>query len=466
MTLRIEVPATRSQERDYVLGVLFGEFLGIPWERTVSDRANVRITLQAQSGEITMPDVLLSAPEEDWLTQASMPRRPLPVWDTAELDRKITLAAPTIPVIYGDERPRVHRDGERISLPIDIFGSAFFMLSRYEEMVTADRDEHDRFPARASVAFQEGFLDRPIVDEYVEILWAAMQAVWPGLKRKSRKSRTLVTCDVDSAIAFRGGWDEVVRCVGDDLLERRSPGLAARSVRSAWRVRRGDLAADPDWTGLEWIMEANENAGNRVAFYFIPEITNTRRDTPVSLDDPRIRKLLRTIHERGHEIGIHPGYDTYRSPERMTASVATLRRVLDEEGIHQSTIGGRQHFLRWETPTTARLWEENELDYDTTLSYADRPGFRCGTCREYPLYDLKRREPLRLRERPLILMECSVIARRHLGMGYSDEALACMIRYRDTCRRFGGDFTLLWHNSHLRSPKDKRFYRTLIGASE
>lgn len=113
--------------------------------------------------------------------------------------------------------------------------------------------------------------------------------------------------------------------------------------------------------------------------------------------------------------------------------------------------------------SVARLWDDNGLDYDSTLSYADRPGFRCGTCREYPLYDLHQHRPLRLRERPLIVMECSVIAERYLGLGYSDEALALMQRYRDVCHRFSGDFTLLWHNSHLGSEADRRFYGALVG---
>jgi len=162
-----------------------------------------------------------------------------------------------------------------------------------------------------------------------------------------------------------------------------------------------------------------------------------------------MRTLLREIHTRGHEIGIHPGYNTYQHPEAMFRSVATLRRVLDEEGIDQALLGGRQHYLRWKTPSTARLWDTNGLDYDSTLSFADRPGFRCGTCHEYRLYDLDQRCPLRLRERPVILMECSVIAERYMGLGYSDAALAMMQGYRHTCHRLKGDFTLLWHNSHL-----------------
>ena len=218
--------------------------------------------------------------------------------------------------------------------------------------------------------------------------------------------------------------------------------LAWRNLHGQWRARRGDHSLDPHRAGLAHIMDVNERAGRAVAFYFIPENPDPRLDNRVSLDDPRLR-ALREIHARGHEIGIHPGYQTYRHPEALARSVATLRRVLAEEGIDQPRLGGRQHFLRWETPTTARLWDDQGLDYDSTLSFADRPGFRCGTCREYPLYDLHQRRPLRLREPPLIVMECSVIAERYLGLGYSDQALALMQGYRDTCHRFGGDFTLL-----------------------
>ncbi|NCC35948.1 MAG: hypothetical protein EOM24_28615 [Chloroflexia bacterium] len=59
-------------------------------------------------------------------------------------------------------------------------------------------------------------------------------------------------------------------------------------------------------------------------------------------------------------------------------------------------------------------------------------------------------------------MECSVNAERNLGPGYSEAALAMMLGYRDTCWRFGGDFTLLWHNSHLNNAADRRFYQALV----
>jgi|AACY02.3.fsa_nt_gi hypothetical protein len=53
-------------------------------------------------------------------------------------------------------------------------------------------------------------------------------------------------------------------------------------------------------------MQTNERVGRAVAFYVIPENTDPHLDNRVSLDDPRMRTLLREMHARGHAVGIHP----------------------------------------------------------------------------------------------------------------------------------------------------------------
>lgn len=45
------------------------------------------------------------------------------------------------------------------------------------------------------------------------------------------------------------------------------------------------------------------------------------------------------------------------------------------------------HYLRWGHPTTLQAWNDAGMDYDSTLGYADSPGFRCGTCFEYPAFN-------------------------------------------------------------------------------
>ena len=89
-------------------------------------------------------------------------------------------------------------------------------------------------------------------------------------------------------------------------------------------------------------------------------------------------------------------------------------------------------------------------------------GFRCGTCHAYTLFDLAAGQPTTLLERPLVLMEVTVTSPVYLGLGHGDEAAALMLGLRARCRRFGGEFSLLWHNSNLVLAPARRLYRTLI----
>lgn len=120
------------------------------------------------------------------------------------------------------------------------------------------------------------------------------------------------------------------------------------------------------------------------------------------------------------------------------------------------------HYLRWEQPTTMYGWEMASMDYDSTLGYADRPGFRCGTCFEYPAFDPVANETLNLRIRPLVVMECSVILDKYLGLGTTDAAATNILKIKNKCAAVGGSFTLLWHNSQYFSAHERNLYTKLL----
>ena len=168
------------------------------------------------------------------------------------------------------------------------------------------------------------------------------------------------------------------------------------------------------------------------------------------------------IHARGHEIGLHPSYGSYQKPEVIRAEAGRLRRIAREEGIEQPEWGGRMHYLRWEQPTTLRAWADAGMTYDSTLGYADRPGFRCGTCFEYPAFDPVAGQALPLGVRPLVAMECTVMAPRYMGLGAADAALAKFVQLKNACQAVGGCFTLLWHNSQLDSAAERALYEAVL----
>lgn len=451
------VPAV-TPEISWVCDVLFKTFLGLDY--ALRQGPPRQYCLLCGAGRIEMPDVFFDQVYRHAPGAGAQVRLPLPLWDPRSAGLEAVLCGETVPVIFGESFTPVHPAGV-IRLPLDIIGSAFFMLSRYEELDSLAQDEHGRFPDQAALAVRAGFQQRPVIDEYAEILWAAIQKTCPDLQRAVRGARTLISCDVDLPVdpACTSAYRLLKRMVGRSLRQGTARGMSTL-VGNYMAVRRGEHGRDPYLQALDWIMDVNSDRGNRVAFNLIPAVTDHAIDRSIDLYDARLLDVMRTVHARGHEIGIHPGYNTYHHPNAMSRSVARLRAAMAHLGISQPVLGGRQHYLRWRVHVTPQLWEENGLDYDSSLGYASHPGFRCGTCREFAMFDLVGRRAMRLRQRPLLSME----PMRYRLAPWSSGAAEAVTHYRQLCRRYRGDFTLLWHNSNLDHPCERGIYRDILAA--
>jgi hypothetical protein len=465
MTLTVQVPRDGCwQERAFIIEVLLRDRLGLDIRLEQAEVADTAII--GEGGlRLTMPDCFFPKAAEDWLGLATLPRRPLQSRPMGPGELPGLPRGGTLPVIFGgepDEGALVRMWPRGSYLALDVFGSAFFMLSRYEEAVQPQRDWADRFPSGASLAQGEGFLDRPLVDEYLEILWRELSRLWPSLVRRPSAYRLRLSHDLDWPYATLGVPVGVtLRKLAGDLLVRHSASLGLQRFRSMVAGDGGAYALDPHNT-FEFIMDTNEGAGHRGVFNFISGHTAPgNMDGVYSLDQPWIRHLLRRFRDRGHEVGLHPSFMTFRDGQALGSELANLHRAAEAEGIRQEAWGGRQHYLRWEASTTWRLYEEAGLTYDSTLGYADRPGFRCGTCHPYRTYDLQERHPFRLVERPMVAMDGTFFWKEYLGLPM-EKALGAIQPLVEQCRAYAGEFVLLWHNTHLLTPEEKRLYQQIV----
>lgn len=454
--LRIAHPATFSHERNWIFQFVFGDVLGIEYTAQAGDIAATQLQLNGKY--LTLADVFFSAHVDDWGRKFTAPGLPLKFWPY-----QIVADTPT-PVLFGSDQQR--QDDNGLSLGIDIFGAAFFMLSRYEEIVNPVRDSHDRFPASASFAQQAGYLERPIVDEYIEILWASMQTVWPNLQRKQHSGKINVTCDVDHPYdASAKSLATTLRATAADVIKRRNPTLARKRALNFVFSRQGDYRFDP-FNNFDWYMDACEQNGHRATFYFIAGHSGGAIDGCYTLDERYIQRLLHRISQRGHEIGVHGSYNTWRDAAQVARERQALISSCEKAGADASVRSNRQHYLRWSTLDTPDVLDAAGYDYDSSGSFADRAGFRNGTARKFHMWSWQKNKPLRLQQKPLIMMESSVIAERYLGLGYSEATLKHMQMLKHRSLQYGGDFTMLWHNSHISSPKDKFLFKKLIGTNE
>ena len=464
MKLLIGAPDRRIAERRYVLDVVMSEWLGFDYDLSLHDRSQVSIRLADpdDTDVLWIPDLLLSSTDEDWLTERTMPVLPLRALAPDRSESAPAGPSRPIPVLFEETDPdaRAWREAPNgLALTVDVFGTIFFLLSRYEEVVRTDRDDHDRFPAAASVAASAGFLDRPIADEYVDLLWAAMRRLWPHLQRRASAFRLRLTHDVDRPWAVLGQpASGIARSLAADLLVRRDPGLAMRRIRSAVDAPSGGVLNDP-LNRFGSFMDVSERHGLRSTFYFQAGGSPGDFDFRYRPSDPPIQHLIRQIHERGHDIGLHASYVSHLSADRTAAELAALVGACRAAGFEQPAWGVRQHFLRFENPQTWQIHERAGLVHDSTVGFADQIGFRAGTCREFPAFDLLGRRTLRLRERPLLVMDTTLVG--YMGLDL-DEATSRVRAIVDECRMHGGDAVLLYHNNTLPGDAFDRHYRELV----
>lgn len=455
--LKITVPKFCVSEIEYTCYVVFTEWFGIDYVIQTLEQDFILISRNEKSLKLNA-DFFVKA-SNNWLASETMPDVPLKNYNLDELKailhNEIHICESEFPVLYGV--PEITIAENSIDCRIDVLGSIFFMLSRYEEIVVKERDQHNRFSAKSSIAYKENFLFRPIVNEYVELLFALLNHLVPQLQRKKMQFRIYPTHDVDVPFQYLNiSIPRLVKHMGGDVLRRKSV-LLAFDTLSRWnKVNNGKVEDDPYYS-FDFIMTQSEKRGLKSAFYFLPS-GSPEMVMQYSVSLSEMQTLLQTIDKRGHEIGIHGFYGTYLNSKAFTDDVQLLRDTLEALGIGQEIKGGRQHYLQWQNPETFVIWENAGMKYDSTLSFADMPGFRCGTCYEYSVYDCITRRKLKLKERPLIAMECSIIAERYMNLGLTDDALQVFKNLKVKCKYYNGNFVLLFHNTEFLTEAQKQFY--------
>tara|TARA_B100001093_G_scaffold512934_2_gene583817 strand:+ start:19456 stop:20814 length:1359 start_codon:yes stop_codon:yes gene_type:complete len=356
----------------------------------------------------------------------------------------------------------IYKTNEGYSIKYDILGLIFRMLTRLEEIDHDNIDCHGRYSAYASHAFKNGYLERPIVDEWLIILRQIMKRLWPSHDLVENNFKIKLSHDVDIVSRYRFATPyHIIRRVMIDILKYRdfrsallAPwGLLSKSIK---------LSKYDRFNTFEWIMEQSEANSLTSSFYFICGRTNPQFDAEYEPEHPIIRRLLRTIHARGHEIGLHPSYNSYQDPDIICSEAERLRKICDEENITQDIWGGRMHFLRWKHPNTLYGWEKAKMNYDSTMGFAEHAGFRCGTCHEYPAFDPLLDRIVNLRIQPLIVMEHTVISKSYMGLGLSNKAHDKILQLKNACKEVNGSFTLLWHNNQLATKAERDLYTSII----
>jgi hypothetical protein len=397
--------------------------------------------------------IVTPAPQTAWVHLTKRPEKSidwLPPQKVFPHGSEVTLDIPVPALFWGSSSARGRRTfasrwkGDGVVFHVDIIATTLFMLSRWEETVNDSRDEHGRFPAEASVAYQQGFLERPIVDEYALILRAWLKVLCPGWQPAARKFSLKLSHDIDHVQRF-SDWKQGLRTLGGDVLKRRDLSRAGQSLRGTL-ARLGTPALDPHIQGIRILASISRQYGlSNDAFYFMAA-DPTPFDSGYDPHTPFVKKCIDDLERQGFEIGFHPSYETFLVPAQLAEEKSRLDTL-----VSHPVSGGRQHYLRFQVPETWRHLEQVGLNYDATLGYARHAGFRCGTCHPFRPFDLEAQRVLQIEERPLIAMDKTF--QNYQGLT-PEQTVDAILRLAHRCKQVGGEFSLLWHNGS----KDAAWY--------
>ena len=344
--------------------------------------------------------------------------------------------------------------GKHLMMPFDVFAATFYLVSRYEEYLPQVRDRYGRFQAESTWMFENGMLQKPLVNIWVKALGDKLKAIYPELQIQGRKFNFIPTYDVDAAWAYK--HKGLYRTLGGfvkDLVE----GNRER-IRERHQVIRGKRKDPFDSFDFQFDLQKEFNLS---PIYFILCGDYDTNDKSISIRKDAFRALIKRIGDYA-DVGIHPSFSSYLDPVRLQTEVERLSSVLNRE-----VTKSRQHFLRMTMPRSYQRLIELDIHDDYTMGYASQVGFRAGTATAFRFYDLESDVITSLTIHPFAIMDGTL--KDYLKLSVTD-SYNIVSKVVDEVRKVNGTFIYLTHNETLGGEKRwvgwPEMYRKIIECAQ
>jgi hypothetical protein len=327
----------------------------------------------------------------------------------------------------------LYRAPAGFDLPFDLFSACFYLLSRYEEYLPFVPDQYGRFEADQSLAFRNGFLEEPVIDQWLVLFKNKLQQKFPGIIFPERKFLFISTFDIDNPWALRNKG--FVRNMAGGLKILLKGHIS--ECRQRLSILRG-TSQDP-FDNYEYIRSIEMKYHFTSVFFFL--LGNyDRLDPNFAVNTLQFKNLVQQIG-RDHKTGIHP---SFRSNDHARVLPAEHQRFLKICGKLPEI--SRQHFLILRFPETYRRLIEMGVKEDYSMGYASCPGFRAGTSSPFKFYDLKAECETGLVIFPFAVMDVTLQQYLSLTPHEARDRIKTLLQ---AVQRVNGTFISLWHNESL-----------------
>ena len=322
-------------------------------------------------------------------------------------------------------------------ISFDIFSAIFYLLSRYEEYLPHEKDIYGRFAHQNSIAYREGFLQVPLINQWLRFFKMALTARMPAYSflNFSRHSFTfLPTYDIDEAFSYL--YKKPYRSLGS--LTRMVIKGHFGKIRDRSAVLAGGKT-DP-YDSFAWMDQLHSKFKLDPRYFILVAQKNGEYDKHILPTHPKMQELIRHISSL-YKTGIHPSWQSGGDPSLLKVELATL------EGISgRKVISSRQHYIRLSLPRTYRRLIDAGIREDFSMGYGSINGFRASIASPFYWYDLEKEESTSLLLYPFCYMEANSFFEQHYT---PQQAYEEMKYYYREIKNIDGLYVSIWHNTFL-----------------
>jgi hypothetical protein len=331
--------------------------------------------------------------------------------------------------------------------PFDIFAASFYLLTRYEEYLPHEKDIYGRYAYENSLAFNEDFLKRPLINIWVKDLAEKLKEKYSVFNIQYSMFSFEPTYDIDIAYSYKHKG-----------LGRNAGGFFKSPAIERIRVVLGSKK-DP-FDSYDWLDELHDQYHLQPVYFFLVAGKNGKYDKNILPHKDAMWNLVKR-HAKKYPIGLHPSWQSGDASSLLQKEKVQLEAMC-ERGQTPIT-NSRQHYIRFNLPQGYQRIIDAGITHDYSMGYGSINGFRASVASSFYWYDLETEEQTSLRIHPFCFMDANSFYEQKQS---AEETYDELLHYYTQCKTVGGTLITIWHNNFLGTDKMfegwKEIYRRFI----
>ncbi|MCA0431047.1 MAG: polysaccharide deacetylase family protein [Bacteroidetes bacterium] len=334
----------------------------------------------------------------------------------------------------------------KLTIPFDLFGAAFWLLTRYEEYLPHKIDKYQRFSYKNALAYQYDFIEMPIINFWLEELKKILTKNFNSkIVFNKNKYQFLSSIDIDNAYNYKHkGFVRTLAGFISDLKYKKS---ISERLNVLLNTKR-----DP-YDEYDFLVETHKKH-NINCIYFILIGDYGINDKNHSATNSKFQSLIKRLADYSM-IGVHPSFGSKDKLQQLKIEINRLSNI-----THKNIRKSRQHFSILSFPKTYNQLLQASIIEDYSMGYTNCNGFRASYCLPFNWYNIIEEKITDLIVYPYCISEVTLIQKA--ANKNIEELYKPLI---NQIKKYNGFNCIIFHNDTF-NDSTKQLYENIIHYSK